>query len=99
MSKIAIVLCQQEHSVSASMIWTLVILCQMQLLHLQEMWDGLGIIWEWTWYSQTVHAFTEPDLVGANAGSVCSNAQIAEVAAIVFEMCTDAHFVASHLII
>ena len=34
------------------------------------MWDGLGIDWEWTWYSQTVHAFTEPDLVGVNAAAV-----------------------------
>ncbi len=36
----------------------------------QEMWESMGVKWEWTWYSQTVHAYTEPDLVGANAGSV-----------------------------
>ena len=36
----------------------------------QEMWESMGVTWEWTWYSQTVHAYTEPDLVGANAGSV-----------------------------
>ena len=34
------------------------------------MWESMGVKWEWTWYSQTVHAYTEPDLVGANAGSV-----------------------------
>ena len=37
---------------------------------LQEMWESMGVVWEWTWYSQTVHAYTEPDLVGANAGTV-----------------------------
>ncbi len=36
----------------------------------QEMWESMGVKWEWTWYSQTVHAYTEPDLVGTNAGSV-----------------------------
>ena len=34
------------------------------------MWESMGVVWEWTWYSQTVHAYTEPDLVGANAGTV-----------------------------
>ena len=37
---------------------------------LQEMWDEAGIVWEWTWYSQTVHAFTQPFLAGANATAV-----------------------------
>ena len=37
---------------------------------LQQMWEDAGITWEWTWYSGTVHAFTQPDLVGENASPV-----------------------------
>lgn len=37
---------------------------------LQQMWEDAGITWEWTWYSGTVHAFTQPDLVGENASAV-----------------------------
>lgn len=37
---------------------------------LQQMWEDMGVTWEWTWYSQTVHAFTQPQLVGAAASAV-----------------------------
>ena len=42
------------------------------LLDMQQMWESMGVKWEWTWYSQTVHAFTEPQGVGAAASSVCA---------------------------
>ena len=40
------------------------------LLGLQQMWEDMGVRWEWTWYSQTAHAFTQPQLVGAAASAV-----------------------------
>ena len=40
------------------------------LLGLQRMWEDMDVKWEWTWYSQTVHAFTQPQLVGAAASAV-----------------------------
>ena len=39
---------------------------------MQTMWENMGVTWEWTWYSQTVHAFTEPQGVGAGATMVCA---------------------------
>ena len=36
----------------------------------QKIWEGVGVNWEWTWYSQTVHAFTEPQGVGSAATAV-----------------------------
>lgn len=51
----------------------------MSMLHpvcvgLQRMWEDMGVKWEWTWYSQTVHAFTQPQLVGPAASAVSVNA-------------------------
>lgn len=51
---------------------------QNEALSTQQMWDGLGIDWEWTWYSQTVHAFTEPDLVGVNAAATMAYSATAD---------------------
>lgn len=45
-------------------------LLQASTMYLQQMWEDAGITWEWTWYSGTVHAFTQPDLVGENASPV-----------------------------
>ena len=43
---------------------------QVALLALQQMWEDIGVTWEWTWYSQTAHAFTQPQLVGGAASEV-----------------------------
>lgn len=44
----------------------------------QQMWEDAGITWEWTWYSGTVHAFTEPDLVGSSASASSAYNQVAD---------------------
>ncbi|DBA94647.1 hypothetical protein WJX77_011870 [Trebouxia sp. C0004] len=51
---------------------------QAEALMTQEMWESMGVKWEWTWYSQTVHAYTEPDLVGPNAGSTMAYSATAD---------------------
>lgn len=43
---------------------------QMFAVPAQSRWDAAGLIWEWTWYSQTLHAFTEPFMSGPNATAV-----------------------------
>nr|QOL01212.1 putative extracellular protein TR9_020 [Trebouxia lynnae] len=47
-------------------------------LSTQQMWESMGVKWEWTWYSQTVHAFTEPQGVGAAASSTAAYSATAD---------------------
>ncbi|KAL3160801.1 hypothetical protein ABBQ38_009212 [Trebouxia sp. C0009 RCD-2024] len=44
----------------------------------QRMWEDMGVKWEWTWYSQTVHAFTQPQLVGPAASAMAAYNAIAD---------------------
>lgn len=44
--------------------------CTLHIVGLQQMWEDMGVNWEWTWYAQTAHAFTQPQLVGAAASAV-----------------------------
>lgn len=62
--------------------------CTLHFVGLQQMWEDMGVTWEWTWYSQTAHAFTQPQLVGAAASAV----SLLRCTVLCFAACISEHF-------